>query len=178
MISLRFFGGGFCNNKWTFTELHWGSGHCSSVWSSVRGNCECWENACLLCYHLQLMALRNPHLELNAIRLCPEEKKKVLSMAPTAWCPQQNKQANRRRATVRSFRAPPSSCVCMCIHVCLADVEGWREGERLQVRISTIEWCLTHDDLSKQHIQKITCLRVKTWVWGWSSICVQFKVRV
>lgn len=94
----------------------------------------------------------------------PRRGKKVLSMAPAAWCPQQNKQANRRRATVRSFRAPPSSCVCMCIHVCLADVEGWREGERLQVRIDTIEWCLTHDDLSKQHNQKITCLRVKTWV--------------
>lgn len=167
----------FHNNKWIFTEQHWGSGHISlkdeismsagrsSVWSSVRGNCECWENACLLCYHLHLMALRNPHLELNAIRLCPEEKK-VFSIAPTEWCPQQNKQANRRRATVRSFRAPPSSCVCMCIHACLAYVEGRRGGERLQVRIDTIEWCLTHDDLSKQH--KITCLRVKTRFWSWS----------
>lgn len=52
---------------------------CSSVPSSVTGRCEC-----PLCYHLQLMALRKARLELNAVRLCPEQKKKKkdFSIAP------------------------------------------------------------------------------------------------
>lgn len=84
------------------------------------------------------------------------DKKKPFSIAPTEWCPQQNKQANGRRSAVRSFRAPPSSCVRMCIHACLVYVEGRRGGERLQVRIDTIE-CY---DLSKPHKHTETCVCV------------------
>lgn len=89
-----------------------------------------------------------------------DRKKKTFSIAPTEWCPQQNKQANGRRATMRSFRAPPSSCVHMCIHACVVYVEGRRGGERLQVRIDTIEWCLTCYDLSKPRKHMVTCVCV------------------
>lgn len=41
----------------------------SCVPSSVTGRCEC-----LLCYHLQLMALRKA----QAVRLCPEQKKEKI----------------------------------------------------------------------------------------------------
>lgn len=59
---------------------------------------------------------------------------------------------------MRSFRAPPSSCVHMCIHACVVYVEGRRGGERLQVRIDTIEWCLTCYDLSKPRKHMATCV--------------------
>lgn len=158
----------------------WGSEHislkddismsagCSSMWSSVRENCEIVNAgrtpACCatICNNGSEKPTFGAECHLSSL-----EEEKVFSIAPTEWCPQQNKQVNGRRATVRSFRAPPSSCVCMCIHACLAYLERRRGGERLQVRIDTIEWCLTHDDLSKQHKHKITCLRVKTPVCGW-----------
>lgn len=76
--------------KWTFTGQHCWSGYiqCAKI------RCERWQKACLLCQNLQLVALRKPHLELKAIRLCPGQKKNIFHSS--YWVVPSAEQASKR----------------------------------------------------------------------------------